>query len=153
MSFTTEYYTGLLNYTSTNLVALLINRPELGLSSSPTLTQLEARLSLTMEDAVAWELTQSAYSRAIVTSPVIMLPTSTTLTAELIATVTFSGIIGPFTHILFTRGANVAGANAGNGNNRGSSNGTIIWIDSVVSAPLTITTPATFVYTLNLPIR
>lgn len=152
MSFTNEYYTGLINYTNTNLVAFLINRPELGISNSPTLSQLEERLSLTMPDAVAWELTNTSYSRSIITAPIVNLPTSTTLSAELIANATFSGTIGPFTHIVFARGANIAGANLANGNNKGSSQGTIIWIDAVTSAPISITPPATYTYTLTLPI-
>ncbi|MFO0089607.1 MAG: hypothetical protein ACK518_02165 [bacterium] len=153
MSFTNEYYTGIINYTTSNLVALLINRPELGLSNSPTLPQLEARLNLNMTTAVTWELNQATYSRAIVTNPIINLPTSNVLTAELTASVSFNGTIGPFTHIVFTRGANVAGANPANGNNRGSNQGTIVWIEAVLSAPLTVTAPATYTYTLTMPIQ
>jgi hypothetical protein len=149
--YTRALFSFLLSQINTNLVVILINRPQLGIGTVLTPAEIDARLNITMAQAALWEI--SSYSRFIVTTPIITIPTRTAPTASLVATATFTpsgGPIGPFTHALVVRGANLVGASPANGNNRGSNVGTVVHIETVVSAPLSVAPPAVYNCTINL---
>lgn len=150
------------NYLGSNLVVVLINNPNLGITDSPTVQQLNARRNLTMIDVFNTEIggnNLNGYARAIVNNsninPIIV---NTDLTeAEINVSFTaVGGVMGPFSHIVVVRGANVSGANPlTNGNNRGDTTGNIIFIEPITNnaAPetaLSILNGATFDYTFKL---
>lgn len=140
-----------------NLVALLINMPSLGVTSSPTNDQLLLRENLTMATAVAQEVAiGTSYKRHIIqfdSEDIVYSNGQATINV----TVTFTPLattntIGPFTHVVWARGANLVGANSGNGNNRGDTTGIIWKVQSVVAAPITITYPVVFSSTTDITI-
>lgn len=147
---TVEYLTYLLtNGIGSNLVSYLINMPSLGITDTPTDDQLLLRQQLTMVNAVAQELSGAGYKRNLLSiSTGSIVYTSNTITVPVVSTFTNSGgNIGPFTHICYARGANITGANSTNGNNRGDTTGTLIQVEPVTSAPLTIAQNVNFIHT------
>lgn len=131
-----------------NLVALLINMPSLGVSSSPNNDQLLLRENLTMATAVAQEVADTDYKRHIVefdSEDIVYSNGQATVNVTATFTpLTATNSIGPFTHVVWVRGANLVGANDANGNNRGDTTGTIWKVQSVLAAPTTFTYPVVF---------
>lgn len=140
------------DYLKSNLVILLIYKPGLGLTNAITSIEQEARLNLTMLEASATEVgaTQlNGYSRNIVSSLNITDDFSSSLEVTFTAD---GGNIGPFTHVVAARGADLRNASISNGNNRGNSQGTVIFVEPVINAPLILNDLYTFRYTLKFNI-
>ncbi len=143
------------NYLSFNLVAFLIYKPSLGITDAPTNAELNLRKELTMEEAAASEIggiNLNGYSRIIVdlASSVNNNIDNLSTNTKDIYFIPTTGIIGPFTHVVVARGANITGGTIANGNNRGNITGTIIYTEPVVNAPLIIEPPQQFKFTVNL---
>lgn len=142
--YSLPYKLDLINHTTFNLVAILINYPEIGLSL-PSSSQLELIRNLTMTTVAQKELTNAGgYKRHIVipTSPVITEDTySVTATSAFTATTSDFDLA---THIVYTRGADLTDANNSNGNNIGSNLGTVILVESIEEAPYRIVSGVTF---------
>lgn len=136
-----------------NCVALLINKSNLGYSNAPTTTELNNRKSLIIAQAAATEVVVgNGYKRALITVPTTTEDlnsdsSSVEITVNFTAT---GGSIGPFSHVVIVRGANLSGATLANGNNRGSAVGKVICVEPVLNAPFTLLTGQTFNYTFNL---
>ena len=140
-----------------NLVALLINMPSLGVTSSPTNDQLLLRENLTMATAVAQEVAVgTSYKRHIVqfdSEDIVYSNGQATISVTATFTpLTATNSIGNFTHVVWARGANLVGATDLNGNNRGDTTGTIWKVQSVLAAPITITYPIVFNSTTDITI-
>lgn len=130
-----------------NLVAFLINMPSLGVTNSPTNDQLLLRENLIMSEAVAQELTDSSYNRQTlnINPEDIIFTASGKASLEVTASfsTTVDNEIGPFTHVVWARGAS---------NTKGSTNGIIWKVEPVTAAPLTINYPVTFTTTTDVSI-
>lgn len=126
------------NYLGANLAVALINNPNLGITDTPTTAELEARKNFSTTSLFNFEIGEvnlNGYARALVTSSNISPSVVTPDQTEANITVTFTadgGSFDPFSHLVVLRGANTVGADATlNGNNRGDTNGTIIFIEPV----------------------
>jgi hypothetical protein len=150
------------NYLGANLAIALINNVALGITDTPTNTELEARRNFRTLDLFNFEIgvaSLNGYHRQFV-PPFEITPTPVTSEqTETEITVIFTasgGDFEPFTHIVALRGANTVGANPiTNGNNRADTNGTIIWVepvDNVVDPgqPLILSNGSSFNYTFKL---
>jgi hypothetical protein len=128
-----------------NLIAFLINMPSLGNTDTPTNDEILNRENLTMTTAAAQEVSGISYARQIVT----IAPTDITednngkfsITVSATFAPTDTNPIGPVTHIVWARGANLVGATLLNGNNRGDTTGTVYKVEPVTAAPQTLTYP------------
>lgn len=125
------------DYFGGNLVVLLINNNNLGITDTPSSTQLEARQNYSTNNLINNEIggtNLNGYQRQIIPNNTINpIKVSTTLT-KINLSVSFqadNGDFDPFTHIVVLRGANLTNANTNNGNNRGDTSGTIIFIEPV----------------------
>lgn len=155
-TITNDFYNFLLlESVSYNLVAILINKPTLGLTDLPTADELKLRKELTVTSAVSQEISSVGYKRFILEveeSDVEIDSNSTTFSVELessfVAPSTNS--LGPFTHICYIRGANLIGANNANGNNRGDTTGVIYKVEPINNAPLTLQAGATFTHVTDI---
>ncbi len=148
---TTQYQNNLvLEYIASNLVALLIYKPDLGLTDFPSDTELLNRRALTMSTAATAELAVlNGYTRRTVALVVASSTDPNTVIYTSSTTFTASGT-GPFsqaTHICYARGVNLLGGNAGNGNNASDTAGTIIKVEPLLNAPLVVPTSTTFTHT------
>lgn len=152
-TYTTEYSTKLFeDYLGFNLVAFLISRPSLGLTDTPSIAELDARRALTMMQAAAYEIAlTNGYARSILT--LVKNPASTTTDLIYTATATFTassaGALSSATHICFARGANLTGGNAANGQNRGNTQGTLIKVEPLLNAPLSISASTTLTHSTS----
>ena len=150
------------SYLGSNLAIVLVNNSALAITDTPTAQELEARRNFTATDLFSYEIGASAlngYARKLLTpidiNPVVI---STTLTeAEISVSFTASGgDMDAFTHIVALRGANITNADALlNGNNRGDTNGTIIFVEPVENlvnpgTALTVLNGNSFNYTFKL---
>lgn len=150
------------NYLGSNLVVALINNPNLGITDTPNNQEAEARRNLTMTDIFNTEigsLSLNGYARAIIVNNTITTNRINTNLTEAELNVSFTatnGDIEPFSHIVAIRGANIIGADPTlNGNNRGDTNGIIIFVEPVTNpinpgTPLSILNGSTFDYTFKL---
>jgi len=150
------------NYLGSNLVVALVSNTNLGITDTPTAIEAEARRNLTMTDVFNTEIGGTAlngYARAIILNNTINTTVVNTELTESELNVSFTasgGDMDPFSHIVVIRGANVTGADPIlNGNNRGDTNGTIIFVEPVDNIanpgnPLTVLNGATFDYTFKL---
>lgn len=153
----TYFITNTIGY---NLVALLINRPTLGITNSPTNDQLLLRENLTMATAVDQEVSSTGYQRYIATvdsEDIVYSNGQATVNVTATFTAPTNSSIGPFTHIVWTRGANLIGATSANGNNRGNTNGTIWKVELVnqvanTEQALTLQAGATYSATTDITI-
>lgn len=130
-----------------NLVCFLINMPSLGLTNAPSNDELFLRENLTMAEAVAQEISSPGYARSIITVNIGGITFNATGRASVPVSAEFTATtdpMGPFTHIVWARGANLAGATASNGNNRGDISGVIWKVEPVNLAPLTLQLGAIF---------
>lgn len=140
-----------------NLIIALINNSTLGITDTPTGSELEARRNFTMTDVFDFELTvTNGYARYIVPAidvDVVIVDTELSR-ADITASFTASGGDMPeFSHIVVIANADIIGADPIlNGNNRGNTIGTIVFIEPVDNAgvPLTITNGTTFEYDFAL---
>ena len=153
-TYTNEFREAILTeYIGFNLVAFLVSMPSLGVTDSPTPAQLQERLNLTMTAAVANELPHAnGYSRQLVYlgNPVTNETNKESISDTNVEFISDGGDVGPFTHIVFARGANLSGADpALNGNHRGDITGTVVRVEPVVGAPLVL--PDTFSFLINPP--
>lgn len=158
-TYTTSIKEGIIsNYLGVNLVVLLINNASLGITDTPTQVQLDARAAYTMTNVFSTEIgatVLNGYARQIVL-PGDIIPTVVTseLTeAEITVAFTAVGDMDAFSHFVVVRGADLSGADAtGNGNNRGSTIGDIIFIEPVDNggSPLILTDGNSIDYTFKL---
>lgn len=157
-TYTNEYREGvILEYLSFNLVSFLIYKPSLGLSDSPTVSELEGRRNLTMNIAASAEVGSAnlnGYKRQIVS---LSEPTDSSITSStnVQGTTEFTaqgGSIGPFTHIVIARGADLRNITVSNGNNRGNNTGTVIFVEPVIEGPIILQAPFTYQHTFNFTI-
>ncbi len=125
------------DYLGANLVIALINNINLGITDTPSSTQLQARQNYDINNLISNEIggtNLNGYRRFVVINNTITTNNiSNTITeSNLTATFTASGgNFDAFTHIIAIRGANLTNATNVNGNNRGDTNGTIIFIEPV----------------------
>lgn len=150
------------NYLGANLAVALVNNSNLGITDTPTSSELEARKNFSTANLFNLEIGASSlngYSRVLVPSvnitPTVISPNKT----EASISVTFTasgGSFEPFTHIVVLRGANTVGADPSiNGNNRGDTNGTIVFVEPVDNTlspgtPLTLPSGISYNYTFKL---
>jgi hypothetical protein len=139
-----------------NLVAFLINMPSLGNTDTPTNDQLLNRENLTMASAAAQEVTGSSYARYIATidPPDIVEDNNGKFSVSVTATFTptSGNPIGPVTHVVWARGANLVGANLSNSNNRGDTTGIVYKVEPVTAAPQTLIYPTQLNVTTEIAI-
>lgn len=150
------------NYLGSNLVVVLINNANLGITDTPTAQEQESRATLTMTDVFNTEVGSTSlngYARAIVSSSSIVTSVINTQLTEAEINVSFTatgGDIEAFSHIVVIRGATVTNADPLlNGNNRGDTNGNIIFVEPVTNTSnpgfsLSIVNGTTFDYTFKL---
>ena len=150
------------NYLGANLVVCLINNSALGITDTPSATELEARKNFLATDIPTYEIggtTLNGYARFIVLNSSItpVAVTGDRTEAPISASFTASGgDMDAFSHIVVLRGANLTGADPGlNGNNRGDTTGTIVLVEPVDNLaspgnPLVITDTTTFNYNFTL---
>lgn len=153
--YTTEFKQDYLNQISYNLTAFLILKPSLGLNDAPTLPQLAARKALTMTTASVDEIAvTNGYERVFIDTVEIIDNVDGTSEFTVISTFTPDAdeALAPFTHICYAYNTAVLGATSINGNNRGSSVGTLIKVEPIIAAPLTITSPAVFTHTTTFKV-
>lgn len=150
------------NYLGANLAIALVNNFALGITDTPTNIELEARRNFRTIDLFNFEIgvtSLNGYARQLVTpgqiTPVVINSNQT----EAQITVTFTasgGDFEPFSHIVAIRAANTVGADAViNGNNRGDTSGTIIFVEPVDNIlnpgqPLTLANGISYNYTFKL---
>jgi hypothetical protein len=140
--YTKEFVTSLAEeYLGNNLVAMLLNAPDLGIEEVPTSEQLQNTIDLTMAEAANLEVNNSNnYKRAIITLPTPEYKASNktltySVTSEFIA---IEGDIGPFTHIAYATQTNLTDATDENGNNAGDVQGVLVKVEALEFAPLSI---------------
>lgn len=123
------------DYLLLGLGTFLIYRPDLGLTETPTPTELDLRYNMTMKEAVEYEVggaTLNGYMRHFINTPFVLYlegPIS-----KIIFDTYFISIkrtMGPFTHICIATGMNIFGGGITNGNNRGDTRGSLIGIQPV----------------------
>jgi len=126
------------NYLGANLAVALISNTNLGITDTPTATELEARKNFTAADLFEFEIgvtNLNGYARILVPAlDINPAPVNVDQTeAEISVSFTASGgDFEPFSHIVVLRGASTVGADPIlNGNNRGDTNGTIVFIEPV----------------------
>lgn len=150
--YSLPYKLDLINHTTFNMVAILINYPELGLSL-PSPSQLTLIRTLTMTAVAQRELTNTGgYKRHIVmpTAPAITDDTYSVGVSSAFTATTVNFDLA--THIVYTRGANLAGANNSNGNNIGSNIGTVVLVEPIEAAPYRVVAGVTFNHSTVLSI-
>lgn len=146
------------SFLGSNLVVALVNYPNAGLSDTPTTQELAARKNFGMTNVFNTEIgrtNMNGYARQIVED--LSIETLSTLTkAEVEVSFTAEGgNFDPFTHIVLIKDADLSNADpATNGNNRGSTVGSVIYIEPVnnQSQPLILTNNLTFNYSFSLNI-
>lgn len=144
----------LTNYLGSNLVVGLINYPALGLTDAPTTTEVNLRRTLDISNIDTYEIGRNNlnnYKRQIVniTSSDIVGD----VTKQALITIEFEAIGGDFeeaTHIIAIRGAKISNATTNNGNNRGSTQGVIIFVEPLKNAPFTLVEDTVFEYSFTL---
>lgn len=150
------------NYLGANLAIALINNSNLGITDTPTLTELEARKNFTTQDLLNFEIGATnfnGYSRVFIPpsniNPIVVSSTQTEVELNAIFTAV-DGDFEPFSHIVVLRGANTIGADPLlNANNRGDISGTIIFIEPVNNnlnpgTPLILSEGISYNYTFKL---
>jgi hypothetical protein len=150
------------DYLGSNLAIILINNPNLGMTDTPTIDQLEARRNFTASNLINFEIGATAlngYRRFLVSNTAITPTNISTNQTEATLQADFTadgGNFNPITHVIALRGANITGANPlTNGNNRGDVSGTILFIEPVnnvisPNTPLIVQVGTTFNYTFKL---
>lgn len=147
------------DYLGANLIVALINNNNMGITDLPTPTQLETRRNFTSLNLNTNEISvTNGYKRHIILNNTITPNAISASNTEVELTASFSAVGGHLdavSHIIILRGANLTGASNINGNNRGDSAGTIIFIEPVLNTlnpgtPLIIQSGTTFNYTFKL---
>lgn len=140
--YTKEFRTAVAaDYLGQDLIAMLINAPQLGLGEIPTKENINDSINLTMQEAASLEVGNSkGYKRFIVT---LEEPTYDEINKRAIFNVTSKfiakgGSIGPFTHLCYATQTNLNGATDANGNNAGDTQGILVKVEPVDFAPNTI---------------
>lgn len=126
------------DYLGANLAVALINNINLGLTDAPSNEELEARKLFIANSLVDFEIGDSVlngYRRNLISNssinPIIISPNQTEVSLQATFTA-IGGNFNPATHVVVLRGANINAANPiTNGNNRGDTNGTIIFIEPI----------------------
>lgn len=142
------------DFLGTNLVIALINYEGLGLTDAPTIEQQVLRQEFSTQDLGVYEIggqQLNGYRRNIVNITEADIVGNNVKRA--IITVEFTAVDGdldPFTHVVAIRGAKVTDAEVSNGNNRGNTQGTIIFVEPIENAPITVLENNAFEYTLTL---
>jgi hypothetical protein len=149
MRYTLQSRKFLSQQVTTDAVAILINAPIYG-GISPNLSQLQALDAITMQDIVRYEL-QGTYKRFIFPTLTVTEETiGNQIFAKVAAPVTFSTAITNATHIAYVYLALVSGANDGNFNNRGNTQGYVHLVKPIADNPVTQVPPAVLTYTFNI---
>jgi len=150
------------NYLGANLAVALINNSNLGITDTPTTAELESRKNFTTLDLFNFEIgatNLNGYARVLIPALDINPVTTSVDQTEAEISVTFTASNGdfePFSHIAVLRGANTVGADPNlNGNNRGDTNGTIIFLEPVENTtnpgiPLILSNGVSYNYTFKL---
>lgn len=140
-------------YLSFNVVAILINDPELGLTDNPSPAEVIRRTNLDMNRVISKEITLTGgYSRAICTVDVPIADVSQQSASTTIrASFTPSALFNPCTHVVYVSQANLIGADPqANGNNRGDSEGVVLKVAPLEFAPIQLDSPITYQFNTNL---
>ena len=134
-----------------NLVIALINYPELGLTDGPSQTEAELRRNFTTDQINLYELTNTDYKRSIITvDPNLIIGENVKkvlVTAEFEA---FDTSFSEATHVVAIQKANLVNASASNGNNKGDTQGNIIFVEPIKNAPFVIQANSVFEYNFTL---
>lgn len=145
------------SFINSNLVAALINYSALGLTDTPNATELDLRRTLDLTNIAVIEVGGTAlngYARQVITLPAATNDVTNEVSSST-TSVSFTasgGDFDDFTHVILITGADLIGAAPANGNNRGSTVGTVVYAEPVVGAPVSLLDGQTFNYnfTLNL---
>lgn len=155
-TYTQEFREDLVeHYLSKDLVAFLIHLPSLGITDTPTSNQLEQRKLLTMMAASAAEIeVQHGYKRSLVavTAYPPLNPYQTIYDLTSTFTAAANGDFPEATHICYACGVNLTNPTNGNGNHRGDTQGTLIKVEPLFNAPLTIRAGVTFTHSTSFKI-
>lgn len=150
--YSLPYKLDLINHTTFNMVAILINYPELGLSL-PSASQLTLIRNLTMTAVAQRELTNTGGYKRHIVIPTVPAITDDTYSVEVSSAFTATAVdFDLATHIVYTRGADLTGADESNGNNIGSDIGTVVLVEPIEEAPYTIAAGVTFNHNTTLSI-
>lgn len=162
-TYTNQIKTNLItDYFGSNLAVCLINTPFLGITDTPTNQELEARRQFTTANLLLYEIGASelnGYKRVLIPNSYVLENTKIeNETATFEVTVEFLALGGDFTeftHIAVVRGASFTNANDTNGNNRGNTSGSVIFIEPINNTvnpnqPLILTDGMMFTYTFTL---
>lgn len=141
------------DYISFNVVAILVNDSELGLTDTPSPLEVIRRTNLDMFRVISKEIsTNGGYARSIcnVDTPIAdasQNQASTTIRASFTPT----GLYDPCTHIVYVTNASLVGADPqANGNNRGNVEGIVIKVAPLEQAPLQFDNPVTYNFNTNV---
>lgn len=144
-----------------NLIVALINAPTLGITDTPSAQQLENRATYTMTNVFSSEIglaNLNGYARQIILPGDITVNQVNTQLSDVDLSVSFTatgGDFDPFTHLVVIKDADLVNADPIlNGNNRGSTIGTIIFIEPVDNggAPLTLIEGLSYNYDFKLQV-
>ena len=137
------------DFITNGMFAMLVDMPELGDSNNLTSEEYEVRAHVDLRQAAPHELPAiKGYQRFIISNAEIQYERSYAA-VEINASFEAEEDLGPFTHILVCCRGDTFNATASNGNNRGSTLGRVLLIDSTTTNYL----PATGTYEYSTVFR
>lgn len=122
------------HYVNLGLGALLVQRPELGLTDTPTAQELKLRKESTLEDLIPYEvggIMLNGYKRCFIERPNTTFTSNSVVLDFLVQWEAINRPMGPFTHYVLCKNLNKFRAGTKNGNNRGDTSGVIIGVQPV----------------------
>ena len=122
------------HYVNLGLGALLIQRPELGLTDTPNAQELKLRRESTLQDLIPYEvggIMLNGYKRCFINRPGVTYTNTSVVLDFLVEWEAINRPMGPFTHYVLCKGLNKFQGGTKNGNNRGSVDGTVLGIQPV----------------------
>lgn len=122
------------HYINLGLGAILVQRPELGLTDTPTAQELKLRRESSLEDLVPYEvggIMLNGYKRHFIERPGITYTSNSVILDFLVEWEAINRPMGPFTHYVLCKNLNKFMAGTKNGNNRGSPEGVILGVQPV----------------------
>lgn len=150
-----EFKLSIINNISFNLVAILVYYPELGLEV-PTSEQLQLRRNINMFKVAEKEISNTGgYARFGVSAPLPVLINGDyklNISSRFPAVGGATAAFNPATHIVYTRGADLINATPLNGNNIGSTVGTVVLVETLNNAPYIINTGVFLNHTTSINI-
>lgn len=123
-----EYYINL------GLGAILVQRPELGLTDTPNAQELKLRKDSTLKDLVPYEVggvNLNGYKRCFINKPSVKYTNTSVILDFLVEWEAINRPMGPFTHYVLCKNLNKFQGGPKNGNNRGSAEGIVLGIQPV----------------------